>query len=304
MSIVSRSLITAACVLFGGAIFAVAQSNSTEKPNESLLSDNAKYSVIPAVTYASPDGVALVADIYEPRGKGPFPGIVFIHGGGWGGGTRMQLQRQAEYMAERGMVGMAIEYRLAPAHPFPAALEDSRAAVVWLREHATEYHVDKRKIAAVGSSAGGHLSAMLGVESASGHDGKADVQAVVAFNGVFDFEAMTPSTMVTDFLSKPCTENIEVCKKASPIDHVQPSEPPFLILHGTADKTAPFSQAQAFVTKLKANGDVAEMFVAEGAPHTFWAQPKWLAASFAAMDSFLEKELLSPSKLSKLDAGD
>jgi acetyl esterase/lipase len=292
MSIVSRILIATACPLFCVSMFATAQSTSTDKPKESLPSNNSKYSVIPEVTYASPDGIALVADIYEPKGKGPFPGIVFIHGGGWRGGTRMQLLRQAEYMAERGMVGMAIEYRLAPAHPFPAALEDSKAAVVWLREHAKDYNVDKSKIAAVGSSAGGHLSAMLGVESASGHDGKADVQAVVAFNGIFDFEAMQPSTMVSDFLSKPCEENLKVCKEASPIDHVQPSEPPFLILHGTADKTAPFSQAQAFVAKLKADDNVAEMFVADGAPHTFWAQPKWLDPSFAAMDSFLEKSFL------------
>jgi acetyl esterase/lipase len=296
MGIVSRFLIATACRLLCVSMFASAQNPAPDKSNDSPQSDSVKSSIISGVTYAAPDGTPLVADIYEPKGKGPFPGIVFIHGGGWRTGDRQQLRKQAQYMAERGMVGMAIEYRLAPAHPFPAALEDSKAAVVWLREHAKQYHVDKRKIAAIGSSAGGHLAAMLGVESASGKDKKADVQAVVAFNGIFDFEAMPPSTMVSDFLSKPCAEDLTVCKEASPIDHVHPSEPPFLILHGTADKTAPFSQAQAFVDKLKAEGNVAEIFVADGAPHTFWAQPKWQLQSFAAMESFLDRELIPPAK--------
>ncbi len=253
----------------------------------------AGFTFIQGITYRNVDGIDLVADLYLPPGAGPFPGIVFLHGGGWRNGNRLQLRRQAAYMAQHGMVGMAIEYRLAPAHPFPAALEDAKQAVVWLREHASTYHVDPSKIAAVGSSAGGHLAAMLGVESTdrSAPTGS-NVQAVVAFNGIFDFAAMPPSNMVSDFLGKPCTEDVAVCREASPLSHVHPNEPPFLILHGTEDKTAPYAQAAAFVEMLKAAGDHAELFTATGAPHTFWAQPRWFDPSQQAMCSFLQIQLL------------
>lgn len=237
----------------------------------------------------------LLADIYLPKdqGDGPFPGIVFIHGGGWRNGTRTQLRRQAQYMAARGMVGMAIDYRLAPAQPFPAAFDDAKQAVVWLRSHAAEYHVDSTRIAAVGSSAGGHLAALLGVHSDPRRPEPYGVQAVVSFNGIFDLAAMPPGTMVSDFLGKPCADDISLCHKASPIDQITSAGPSFLILHGTADTTAPYSQAEAFVAALKSAHIPVELFTAQDAPHTFWTQKKWLEPSFQAMALFL-KHVFSP----------
>ena len=266
---------------------------STPAPQTDPNSAPAGFTFIQGITYRNIDGIDLVADLYLPPGVGPFPGIVFLHGGGWRNGNRLQLRRQAAYMAQHGMVGMAIEYRLAPAHPFPAALDDAKQAVVWLREHASTYHVAPSKIAAVGSSAGGHLAAMLGVESTDrSAPAGSNVQAVVAFNGIFDFAAMPPSNMVSDFLGKPCADDIAVCREASPLSHAHPNEPPFLILHGTEDRTAPYAQAAAFVEKLKAAGDRAELFTATGAPHTFWAQPRWFDPSQQAMCSFLQTQLL------------
>ncbi|MGH9344652.1 MAG: alpha/beta hydrolase [Terriglobia bacterium] len=246
------------------------------------------YDIVRSVPFAHPQGIQLVADMYLPHGSGPFPAIVFIHGGGWRNGDRMQLRRQAAYMAAHGMVGMAIEYRLAPAHPFPAGVKDSRAAVEWLRKHATQYHVDPRRIAAVGSSSGGNLAADLGVESLMSQAGKgANVEAVVSFNGIYDLAAMRPTSMISDFLGKPCTKAQKVCRKASPTDHVRPGEPPFLILHGTDDKTAPYSQAAAFVKKLQNAGVSAQLYTAMGAPHTFWAEKRWYKPSQQAMFIFL-----------------
>jgi acetyl esterase/lipase len=248
------------------------------------------------VQFATVDGQSLVADLYLPKGKGPFPSVIYLHGGGWRNGNRSQLHRQAELMAEHGFMGMAFEYRLAPAHPYPAALEDARTAVRWLRRHAGEYNVNSDHIAAVGSSAGGHLAAMLGVNSvtASGrhrNDDDASVQAVVAFNGIFDLEAMPPSTMMSDLIGANCAAATSQYREASPIDHVHPGLPPFLILQGTADTTAPFAQADAFVKPLQQDGDTVQLFAAEGAPHTFWIQPRWLAPSFEAMRTFLKNSL-------------
>jgi acetyl esterase/lipase len=247
--------------------------------------------VLRAVPFAQVAGRPLLADIYLPAGAAVVPGIVFIHGGGWRAGDRTQLRRQAIYMAAHGMAGMAPDYRLAPAHPFPAALEDSRAAVAWFREHAAEYHVDPSRIAVAGSSAGGHLAAMLGVETDAKHKRPTDVAAVVAFNGIYDLNAMPASNMVSDFAGGHCAQEPAKCIAASPIDHIGKGGPPFLLLHGTADMTAPFSQATTFAAALKKAGYSVEFFTAEGAPHTFWAQKKWIDSSFAALNAFLQRAL-------------
>lgn len=279
-----------------GMLTAVATLSRAQAPAPQQPAADANFEMRSGVVFATVGDDDLVADLYLPKGKGPFPGVLYLHGGGWRNGNRSQLRRQAVLMAEHGFVGMAIEYRLAPAHPYPAALDDAKNAVRWLRHHAAEYNVDSDHIAAVGSSAGGHLAAMLGVDSvaALGRCRSADdasVQAVVAFNGIFDFEAMPPSTMISDFLGKTCAEGRLLCREASPISRARPGLPPYLILHGTADLTAPFAQADAFVTALQKNKDVVEIFIAAGAPHTFWIQPRWLAPSLEAMQSFLTRSL-------------
>lgn len=243
------------------------------------------YTMLPAVPYITRQGTPLVADIYLPKGSGPFPGVVFIHGGGWHSGERTQLRRQAIYMAEHGMVGMAIEYRLAPAHPWPAAIDDSRAAVVWFRQNASSYHVDPNRIGAVGSSAGGHLVALLGVT------GEPRLQAVVVLNGVLDFNAQPPSDMITDLFGHSCADAPQPCIGASPINHIQSGAPPFLVMHGDADQIAPYSQAVAFAKKLKGSGAHVETFTAPGGPHTFWLKPQWAERSDQLMNDFLQRQL-------------
>ena len=280
------------CLIGMLTALAIVSKAQAPAPQQSAVDPN--FELSGGVPFANPDGQSLVADLYLPKGRGPFPGVIYLHGGGWRNGNRSQLRRQAALMAKHGFVGMAIEYRLAPAHPYPAALEDARDAVRWLRRHAKEYNVNPYCIAAVGSSAGGHLAAMLGVDStrSTGHlrsDEDASVQAVVAFNGIFDLEAMPPSTMISDLLGAPCAAAASRCREASPIDHIHPGLPPYLILHGTADATAPYAQADAFVNALRGNHDAGEIFTAEGAPHTFWIQQRWLEPSFKAMQDFLER---------------
>ena len=100
--------------------------------------------------------------------------MVYIHGGGWSGGERTQLRRQAAYLAARGIAGMAIDYRLSGQANYPAALEDCLDAVRWLRANAGKYGVDPARVAAAGSSAGGHLAALLGRDG--GRSGPGDAR--------------------------------------------------------------------------------------------------------------------------------
>lgn len=262
------------------------------------------YHLVEGVPFLQIGTTAYLADFYVPEGSGPFPAILFIHGGGWRAGDRKQLRRQAIYMAQRGMVGMAIDYRLAPANPFPAALTDSQSGLAFLRSHAAQYHVDAKEIALVGSSAGAHLAALTATTTGEGATCQSlQVQAVVAFNGIFDFAAMAPSTMVSDFLGGSCAERHVACSAASPTDHVHAGLPPFLVLHGTADKTAPYEQAKTFVARLKASGTKVEFFTADGAPHTFWAEKQWLAPTEKAMCSFL-RQAMQPGQTFKNDCSD
>src|SRR6476659_9232127 len=108
------------------------------------------------------DSGPLAADVYRPRGAGPFPGMLVVHGGAWRMGTRADLAAIAKALAEHGYTAVAIDYRLAPQYKFPAQIYDCQAAVRWMREHAKELKIDPNHIGGFGYSAGGHLVALLG----------------------------------------------------------------------------------------------------------------------------------------------
>ena len=246
-----------------------------------------EYELTEGFVWASPNGQELKADLYLPEGPGPFPVAVYLHGGGWTSGDRKQLRRQAAHMAEMGVAGFAIDYRLAPQNKYPAAWEDAQAAIAWVRNNAAQYHFDAGRIAAAGSSAGGHLAALLGTRGT----GEARIHAVVAFNPVLDLsEARNGESGNIKFLGGTCVQKLTACREASPVDQVRPHAPPFLILHGTADENVPYHQATHMVELLRAAGDPVELFTAEGGAHTFWSTEKWYKATEKIMETFLLKE--------------
>src|SRR5256884_8989955 len=119
--------------------------------------------VKPDVTYRTVDGEQLGLDVYQPAKKGQNrPAVVVVHGGGWTQGDKALFAQQSNQLAQRGFVAFSINYRLAPAHPYPAAVDDVEAAVAWVRTHAKEYGVDPKRVGALGGSAGGHPVGMLG----------------------------------------------------------------------------------------------------------------------------------------------
>ncbi|MGH9398641.1 MAG: alpha/beta hydrolase fold domain-containing protein [Terriglobia bacterium] len=254
--------------------------------------------------YAQYGKRVLHLDLYHPAdGKGPFPGVVFIHGGGWVGGPLIQFRRQAAYMASRGFVAETIEYRLAPEAPYPAAIYDCKAAVRWMRANAKQFKIDPHKIAAAGGSAGGHLAAMLGVtdgiRSFEGHGGNptfsSRVQAVVSFNGIYDFVSIVERSsggapidrMAERFLGGPLQQIPEVYVAASPISHVCKDSAPFLLLHGTADTTSPYRQALEMQQALESVGVRADLFTAKGANHGFFNRPPYYQPALERTVQFL-----------------
>src|SRR5262245_50768799 len=151
------------------------------------------------IVYGKGGRVELRLNLALPEGKGPFPAVVCIHGGGWYQGQRQDMDFMTEVLARRGYVAATVSYRPAPGARFPAQIEDCKAAVRWLRANARRYHINPGRIGATGPSAGGHLACLLGVtgkkdrlEGGGGNPGHSSrVQAVVSFFGRTDFTKKT-----------------------------------------------------------------------------------------------------------------
>ncbi len=217
------------------------------------------------------ESAAQKLDLYLPeRGSQSLrPAIVVVHGGGWRGGDKRRGQWAtipADYASE-GYVAVSVNYRLTDEAPWPAQLEDVKAAVRWLRAHSLEYRVDPDRIGAYGNSAGAHLVSLLGLvresdqlEGAGPHrDQSSSVQAVCASATPADFlnwgaPGVLPSRLSTAFLAGPEDTLRDRARQASPITYVRQGAPPFLLVHGTLDRTVPIEQTERFASALRDAG--------------------------------------------------
>jgi len=259
------------------------------------------------LVYSTVGSRELHLDLFLPKeGAGPFPAIVYIHGGGWSGGNKNAFQRQAAYMAAKGYVGTCIQYRLSGEARYPAAVHDSKAAVRWLRANAARYRIDAKRIGAAGGSAGGHLAAFLGTtgdrkefEGLGGNAGVSTrVRAVAAFNPVLNMTmarmrepAASAGGALEKFLGASYAERPDLYAEASPITHVSRDSAAFLFLHGTADPTVPYQQSVEMMKKLKEAGVYADLFSAEDARHGFFNSPPWYEPTLKKMEEFFNRFL-------------
>jgi len=213
------------------------------------------------------------------------PLIIWIHGGGWKAGDKRQCP--AARLVTQGYAVASLDYRLSQDAVFPAQLEDCKAAVRWLRAHAAEYHLDPDRFAAWGSSAGGHLVALLGVTGKTREFDIGDnlkvsssVQCVVDYFGPADLLTMGsmsgPQSRIAhddadspeaDLLGGPIQKNPKLALRASPTNYVQAGAPPFLIVHGDADQTVPMGQSELLDKKLRAAGDSSTLHIVKGGGH-------------------------------------
>jgi acetyl esterase/lipase len=259
------------------------------------------------IVYAQYGTRQLKLDVYRPPElyqHGAVPGIVAVRGGAWREGDKEFFSYIAGQLAMEGFVTASIEYRTSDEATFPAAVQDVKAAVRWMRTHAAEYGVDPNAIGAIGGSAGAHLVAMLATTPAATLEGQGGnpaassaVQAVVAMGGGYDLESLGKvggevTSAVTDFIGAPLAAHAEAVAAASPIRYVSRRSAPLLLLHSPTDPIAPFAQAIEMEQAYRRAGAVVQ-FKAIDAPgvHGFWGDPRYFGQAWRPAIEFFHRYL-------------
>jgi acetyl esterase/lipase len=229
--------------------------------------------------YRSIDGVDLRLYIFEPQGHvatDRTPAVVFFFGGGWNNGSPAQFLEQSKYLASRGMVAIAADYRVASRHGVKGyqCVEDAKAAMRWVRAHAGELGIDPNRIAAGGGSAGGHLAAATATlplydDPAGAKSVSVIPNALVLFNPVTvlapaqaNGKSHEPPPMQDRFGAPP--------ESVSPYHNIGSNPPPTILFHGKADSMVRYTTAEMFCEKMIASGGRCELVGYDGKNHGFF----------------------------------
>jgi pectinesterase len=238
----------------------------------------------------------ILLNIYVPKADGAYPAILLIHGGGWKQNQVEADKPLAERLAAQGYVVAQVPYRLSTEAKYPAALHDCKAALRFMRAHAAEYKINVNKIGVAGGSAGGHLSALMGmtggmssVEGEGGNAGQSTkLQACVVMAASMDLVTPNEKTNGEGYILflGPISEKRDLYVEASPLTHVGKDSPPTLFIEGEKD-TLKIGRAET-QEKLKAAGVPTELITLKDAPHPYWMSQPWLDQTAEAMGKWFD----------------
>jgi acetyl esterase/lipase len=240
-----------------------------------------QFTVVSDVHYCTGGGRPLLMDVFIPkhRSQVPTPAVLWIHGGGWDQGDK-NGHSGAAFLANGGFVAATLTYRLSGDSPFPAAIEDCKCAIRFLRANATKYGIDPDRIGVAGSSAGGHLAELVATtDQSAGLDGdggwqnmSSKVQAAASYFGVSDLTMQFPGDtgqVIVKFFRGTEKEKPELYRKASPIFYVTKDDPPLLLVHGEKDDGVPFDQSVRMADAYRRIGLTIEFIAVKNAGHDF-----------------------------------
>ncbi|MGA7633950.1 MAG: alpha/beta hydrolase [Terriglobales bacterium] len=240
-----------------------------------------QFTVVPDVQYCTGGGKPLLMDVFIPKHRNgtPTPAVLWIHGGGWERGDKSG-NSGAQFLADAGFVTASLSYRLSGDSPFPAAVEDCKCAIRFLRASAPKYGIDPVRIGAAGSSAGGHLAELLATaDQSAGLEGdggwqnvSSKVQAAASYYGVSDLTVPFPQDtvrVIVKFFRGTEKEKPELYRKASPILYVSKDDPPLLLVHGEKDDGVPFDQSVRMAETYRRVRLPVEFIAVKNAGHDF-----------------------------------
>ena len=242
------------------------------------------------------EGGSLAYDLFRPAGDGPFPLVVFIHGGGWISGDRTDYRDEALWLAPQGYACACIDYRLAPLYPYPTPVADCQRFFTFVAANAGSLGIDSEDMTVFGNSAGGHLALMCGLSATVAGTSEPAVrpQSVVAVCAISDLRVPAESnlplsfTFLEQFMDGGYEDREEAWAAASPVCHLEDARGRFLVVHGTEDDVVPIAQSRSLVQRLSGQGSDVEFVELQGEGHSFswegWSTIRQEALNFLKAD--------------------
>ena len=266
---------------------------------------SSQYRVSPNITYKTASNAEQKLDVYWHRGeRTPRPTVIYIHGGGWVGGSKEGSLLNLMPYLEMGFNAVNVQYRLGRVALAPAAVEDCRCALRWVIRNADTYGFDTGKLVVTGHSAGGHLSLTTGMlQAAAGFDAECisnsepQVAAIVNYFGITDVADLmagqpNQQSYAVRWLGS-MADRKQIADAVSPIHHVRKDLPPILTIHGDADKIVPYSHALELHKRLKAVGTANQLHTVKGGGHGGFSAEE-VAEIDKTIRAFLSKHDLMP----------
>lgn len=260
------------------------------------------------VVYRQLDKRALHLDVFHPAVQEQAarrPAVLLVHGGGWRSGNRTMQEPMAMYLANRGFVTATVEYRLSVEARYPAGMQDLKAALGWLRDHAREYGIDPQQVAILGASSGAQMATLVGVTpglaayETSASAGKDTVQAIVNLDGIVSFTTpvalqhenaphKNPSAAGAWFGGR-YEELPALWREASPLEYAGAGSPPTLFINSSQPRF--HAGRDQYIGELAAHGVPTEVMTHENSPHPFWLFQPWFDPTARAVADFLQQSL-------------
>ncbi|GAA0878914.1 hypothetical protein GCM10009119_18820 [Algoriphagus jejuensis] len=236
----------------------------------------------------------LKLDVFKPKDpKEPLPGILLVHGGGWRSGDKIVQRSLAIRLAELGFVAVPVEYRLSPEAHYPAAVQDVKEAIRWIKTHAAEFGLDSSRVAISGSSAGAQLATLVGMSDLPVHEGRtelkasSDVQAIVNMDGVLAFHhpESAEGKVAADWLGGYYEQIPEIWDEASPAYLASPRLVPMFFINSQYPRF--HAGREILEAKLQAADIPFRVHTFPKTPHPFWLYDPWFEKTIELLTGFL-----------------
>ena len=212
------------------------------------------------ITFSS-NPETLRGDLHLPEpGNGPTPAVVVVHGGSWQRRTG-DMQAISRKLAAEGIAAFNITYRMAPEYTYPAAVDDVRDAIDWLKRNAASYNIDPGRIGDWGYSAGGQLILRAGLDPRTG------LKAIVSGGTPASFSYWPESPIISRFIGSRYAVDPDTWEDASPVNHVHPDSPAVFLYHGEDDELVEPVQMDFMARALAAQGVPHQAHLVEGRGH-------------------------------------